>query len=323
MKPSRRTFLHLAACIAAVPTAASTASAVDYPTRPVRLVVGFAAGSAPDIVARVTAQALSERLGQQVIVDDRPGAGSNIGTEIVARAPPDGYTLLMTVSTNAVNVTLYRNLNFDFLRDFRPVAAIASTPYLLGVNPSFPSKTLAEFIAYARANPGKIDYASSGNGTGTHVTGELFKMMTGLDLVHVPYRGNYIPDLLAGQVQVTFAPMAALIDHVRAGKLRALAVTSANRVEAMPDIPAVAELVPGFEASGWYGLSAPGGTSTEIVERLYQTTSAIMADPDMKRRFASLGVEPLAMTPVQFEKFIHDEIVKWAKVIRFANIKAE
>jgi len=257
MKLPRRNFLHLAAGAAALPAVSRIARAQTYPTRPVRIVVGFPAGSAPDIIARLIGQGLSERLGQQFVIENRPGAASNIGTEIVVKAPPDGYTLLLVVATNTVNATLDTNLNFNFIRDIGPVASIAGTSYGMLVNQSFPLKTVPEFIAYAKTNPGKINMASAGTGSGPHVVGELFKMMTGVDLVHVPYRGSYWPDLLSGQVQVAFAPMPSSTGYIQAGTLRALAVTSATRSEALPNIPTVGEFVPGYEAIGWYGLGAP------------------------------------------------------------------
>jgi tripartite-type tricarboxylate transporter receptor subunit TctC len=323
MKFPRREFLHLAVGAAVVPIVSRMALALDYPTRPVHIVVGYPAGLNPDIIARLVGQPLSERLGQQFIIDNRPGAASNIGTEIVAKALPDGYMLLMTVSTNAINATLYPNLNFNFVRDIAPVAYVGGAPAVMVVNPSVPAKTVLEFIAYAKANPGKINMASPGIGTAPHVCGELFKMMTGVDLLHVPYRNNPLPDLLGGQVQVAFLFMPALIELVRTGKLRAVAVTSATRADAMPDVPSIGEFVPGYEASGWYGIGAPKNTSTEIIEKLNREINAVVADPDITTRLHGLGVEPLSMTPAEFGKFIADETEKWAKVIKFANIKVE
>ena len=323
MKLPRRTFLHLAASAATLPTISHVAWALDYPTRPVRIVVGFPAGLAPDIVARLLGQWLSERLGQSFIIENRPGAGSNIGTEIVVKALPDGYTPPMIVSTNTVNETLYTNLNFDFSRDIAPVASFARTAYVMAVTPSFPAQTGPEFIAYARANPGKIHFASGGIGSASHVTAELFKMMADVDLMHVPYRGNYYADVLGGQVQVVFSPTAGAIGYLRAGKLRALAVTSAARLEALPDVPALNEFVPGYEATGWYGIGVPGNTSAEIIELLNKAINAILADPNMKARLADLILEPMPMTRAEFGKFVADETEKWAKVIKFANIKAE
>ena len=323
MKFPRRQFLHLAAGAAALPAMSAIAFALDYPSRPVRFVVGFPAGSATDIVARLIAQSLSGRLGQQFIVDDRPGAGSNLAAEVVVRAEPDGYTLLQVASPNAINATLYDNLSFNFIRDIAPVASFGRSPFVMVVNPSFPARTVAEFIAYAKANPGKINMASSGNGSSAHVFGELFKAMAGVDLVHVPYRGSIFPDLLGGQVQVTFNPIPAVIGYIRAGELRALAVTSAARSEALPDIPTVGDFVPGYEASGFEGVGAPRNTPAEIVDKLNKEMNAVLADPKTKARLADLGDVSTSMTPDEFGKFIADETEKWAKVIRAANIKAE
>jgi tripartite-type tricarboxylate transporter receptor subunit TctC len=289
----------------------------------VRVVVGFPAGGAPDIIARLTGQWLSERLGQQFVIENRPGFGGNIATEFVVRAPPDGYTVLMPVSTNAVNATLYPNLSFSFVRDIAPVARIANAPFVVVVPPSFPAKTLPEFIAYAKANPGKINMASAGNGTSPHIFGELFQIMSGVNLVHVPYRGVYISDLLAGQVQVVFNPIPQSLELIRSGKLRALAVTTAQRLEVLPDLPAVGEFVAGYEAAGWYGLGVPKNTPAEIVTKLNETMNAAVADPKAKARLAELGVEARPMTPDEFGKFIADETEKWGKVIRSVNIKPE
>ena len=323
MKLSRRKFFHLAAGAAALASVSHVAWAQTYPTRPVRLIVGFPAGSGPDIIARLTAQWLSDRLGQQFITDDRPGASGNIATEAAVRAPPDGYTLFMAVSPNAINPTLYENLNFNFIRDIAPVASIGRTAFVMEVNPSFPAQTVPEFVAYAKANPGKITMASAGNGATTHVAGELFKAMTGIDMLHVPYRGNPLPDLLGGQVQVYFGPIPSSIGYIRSEKLRALAVTSATRSEALPDIPTAGEFVPGYEASGWYGLVAPKQTPTEIIEKLNRETNAILADPKTKERLAGLGTTVFAGSSGEFGEFIADEIEKWAKVIKFAGIKPE
>ena len=320
MKLPRRQFLHLAAGAAALPALSRTARAQAYPVRPVRLIVMFPAGSAPDIIARLAGQWLSERLGQQFVIENRPGFGGNIATEFVVRAPPDGYTLLMPVSTNAVNATLYPNLSFNFVRDIAPVARIANAPFVVVVPPSFLAKTLPEFIAYAKANPGKINMASAGNGTSPHIFGELFQIMTGVNLVHVPYRGGYIADLLAGQVHVVFSPIPQSLELIRTGKLRALAVTTAKRVEALPDIPAVGEFVPGYEAAGWYGLGVPRNTPAEVVSKLSEAMNAALADPSAKARLADLGVQPTPMTPSEFGNFIADETNKWAKVIRSAGI---
>jgi tripartite-type tricarboxylate transporter receptor subunit TctC len=289
----------------------------------VRIVVGFPAGITPDIVARLVAQSLSERLGQQFIVDNRPGAASNIATETVVRAPADGYTLLVVTSTNAINATLYDKLNFDFIGDIAPVAGLIRSPNLLQVNPSVPAKTLSAFIAYAKANPGKLNYASSGNGSATNVAGELFKAMAGVDLVHVPYRGSYLPDLIGGQVQMAFGPIAQSLEFIKAGKLRALAVTSATRSDVLPDIPTVAEFVPGYEASVYDGIGAPKNTPADIIDKLNKEINAVLADPSLKARLVSLGAEPMPMTPAEFGKFVADETEKWRKVIRFASIKAD
>jgi len=321
--PHRRQFLHLAAGAAALPAVSRVARAQAYPARPVRFVVGFPAGGSPDIIARLAGQWLSERLGQQFVIENRPGFGGNIATEFVVRAPPDGYTLLMPVSTNAVNATLYPNLSFNFVRDIAPVARIANAPFVVLVPLSFPAKTLPEFIAYAKANPGKINMASAGNGTSPHIFGELFQIMTGVNLVHVPYRGVYISDLLTGQVQVVFNPIPQSLELIRSGKLRALAVTTAQRLEVLPDIPAVGEFVAGYEAAGWYGLGVPKNTPAEIVSKLNETMNAAVADPKAKARLAELGVEARPMTPDEFGKFIADETEKWGKVIRAANIKPE
>jgi tripartite-type tricarboxylate transporter receptor subunit TctC len=323
MKFPRRKFLHLAAGAAALPAVSRVAVALDYPTRPVHIVVGFAAGSNPDIIARLIAQALSEWLGQQFIVDDRPGAASNIGTEVVARAPADGYTLLAVVSTNTINATLYDNLNFNFSRDIAPVAGTVRLPGVMAVTPSFAAKSVPDFIAYAKANPGKVTMASAGTGTASHVTGELFKAMAGIDMLHVPYRGSYMPDLLSGQVQVVFSPVAQAIEFIRDGRLRALAVTTATRSDALPNVPAVAEFVAGYEAYVWDGIGAPRNTPAEIIDKLNKATNVSLADPSMKARLANLGAEPMIMTADEFGKFIAEETDKWAKVIKLAGIKPE
>ena len=319
----RRQFLQLAAASAALPLVSRTVSAQPYPSRPVHIVVGYPAGGSPDIIGRLVGQWLSERLNQQFIVDNRPGAASNIGTEIAAKASPDGYTLFVAVSTNAVNATLYTNLNFNFIRDLAPVAGIGRTPFVMVLNPSFPAKTLPEFIAYAKANPRKIDMASQGMGTTPHVCGELLKAMTGVDFVHVPYRGNLMPDLLAGQVQFYFSPMAQAIELIKDGRLRALGVTTATRVDALPAVPAIAEFVPGYVATGWYGICAPTGTPAAIIDRLNSEIIAGVAAPDLQARFLALGVEPMPMTAAEFGKFIADETEKWARVIMLAGIKPE
>jgi tripartite-type tricarboxylate transporter receptor subunit TctC len=317
----RRSFLRMAAGAAAVAALSPLAKAQTYPTRPIRLIVGFPPGYATDIVARLIAQALSERLGQQVAVENHPGAATNIAAEEVVNAVPDGYTLLTMTVTNAVNATLYKNLNFDITRNIAPIIATFTSPNVLVVTPSLPAKTLPEFIAYAKRNPGKINYASAGYGTAPNVNAELFKMMTGVNLVHVPYSGSFLPDLLSGQVQVAFPPIPLAIANIRGGKLRALAVTSATRSDALPGIPAVAELVPGFEASIWHGIGAPKNTPTDIVNKLNHEINAVLADPNVKERFANLGGTPLGGSPADFSKLIANEIGKWGKVIRTADIK--
>jgi len=323
MKLPRRKFLHLAAGAAAFPAASRIARADTYPTRPVRIIVGFPAGNASDIVARLAAQNLSERLGQSFIIENRPGAGGNIGIEVVVKALPDGYTLLLFGQSVSINATLYDKLNFDFMRDIGPVANICSVPNVMVVNPAVPAKTVPEFIAYAKANPGKINMASAGNGSASHVAGELFKMMTGVDLVHVPYRGSFLPDLLGGQVQVVFAPIPVAIANIRTGKLRVLAVTSAARSEALPDVPTVAEFVPGYEASGWYGIGTPEQTAPEIIDRLNKEIIAGLADPKIKARLSDLGAVPMPMMSDEFRKFIAEATEKWGKVIRTENIKPD
>jgi len=306
-----------------LPAASRLAWAESYPTRPVHMVVGFPPGLTPDIVGRLIAQALSQRLGQQFVVDNRPGAGSNIGAEFALKASPDGYTLLVVTFANAVNATLYQGLNFDILRDMAPVVGTFRSPNVMAVNALFPAKTVPEFIAYAKANPGKVNYASPGYGTVNNVTAELFKTMTGIDMVHVPYRGSYVPDVLAGQVPVTFAPMPTVIEFIRAGQLRALAVTSVTRSDALPDVPAVAEFVPGYEAIVWHGIGAPKDTPAEIIETLNIQINAVLADPKTKEQFANFGGTVLGGSPAEFGKFLADETAKWAKVIRLANIKPE
>jgi tripartite-type tricarboxylate transporter receptor subunit TctC len=323
MKLPRRTFLHLAAGAAALPAVSHVAWAQAYPTRPVRLIATNAAGGASDTFARLIGQWLSERLGQQFVIDNRPGGGSNIGTEAVVRAPADGYTLLLVAPANAINATLYDRLNFNFIRDIAPIASISRESSTLVVNPSVPAKTIPEFIAYAKANPGKLNMASPGIGTGAHLAGELFKMMAGIDIVHVPYRGGgpALTDLLGGQVQVTFANIQTSIQHIRSGKLRALAVTTAARSAALPDIPTIGEFVPGYEASSVYGVGAPRNTPAEIVERLNREINAGLADAKMRARLAELGGVVLPGSPGEFGKLIADETEKWGKVVKFAGIK--
>jgi tripartite-type tricarboxylate transporter receptor subunit TctC len=324
VKLLRRQFLQLAAGATALPLP-RIARAQAYPTRPVRLIAGFPPGGGVDVTARLIGQSLSERLGQPFVIENRPGAGSNMGTEAVVHASPDGYTLLLATIPNAVNATLYDKLNFNFIRDIAPVATISRVPNIMTVHPSSPAKTVPEFIAYAKANPGKVNMASDGNGASGHVAGELFKMMAGVALLHVPYRGAApaLTDLMGAQVQVMFPTMPASIQYVRAGKLRGLGVTTATRSEALPDVPALAEFVPGYEASTWYGVGAPKNTPTEIVERLNKEINAALADPKLKARLADIGAEPPSMTPTEFAKFVVDETEKWAKVVKFAGIKAE
>ena len=325
MKLPRRRFLHLAAGAAALPAASRIARAQAYPSRPVRIVVPFAAGGSTDIIARLIGQWLSERLGQQFVIENRPGAGSNIGTEVVVNAPPDGYTLLLVGASSAINATLYEKLSFNFLRDIAPVSGIISIPFIMAVNPSFPAKTVSEFIAYARANPGKVNMASGGNGTAGHLSGELFKMMAGVNMVHVPYRGEApaLTDMLGGQVQAMFGTMPASIEYVRAGKLRPLAVTSARRSELLPDLPTVGDFVPGYETSAWQGIGAPKNTPAEIINKLNKEINAGLADPKIKARVADMGGTVLAGSPADFGKLIADETEKWAKVVKFSGAKPE
>jgi tripartite-type tricarboxylate transporter receptor subunit TctC len=321
MKLPRRNFLCSTICAAAVPAVSRVASALDYPARPVHVIVGFAAGINPDVIARLVAQSLSRRLGQQFIVDDRPGAASTIGTELVVRAPADGYTLLAVTSTNTVNATLYDNLSYNFIRDIAPVAGTVRLPCVIALTMSFPAKTVPEFIAYAKANPGKVTTAFTGSTS--HVMGRLFADMTGIELLHVPYRASYFPDLLSGQIQTVFVPVGSAIEFITAGKLRALAVTGMRRSNALPDVPTVAEFVPAYEAYVWDGIGAPKGTPADIVDKLNKSVNVCLADPTMKARLADLGADPMPMTPSEFGKFIADETEKWGKVIRAANIKPE
>ena len=325
MKLPRRNFLHLVAGAAALPFAPQVARAQAYPSRPVKIIVSFAAGGPTDILARLTAQWLSERLGQQFVVENRPGGGGNIGAEAVVRAPADGYTLLLVGGNNAINATLYDKLNFNFIRDIAPVATIIRAPQILVVNPSVPAKTIPEFIAHAKAHPRKLNMASGGTGTPPHLAGELFKMMAGVDLIHVPYRGNgpAFNDLIGGQVQVMFPSPVGLLEYIRAGKLRALAVTMATRSEALADLSTVGDFVPGYEASGWFGVGSPRNTPSEIIDKLNKEINAALADPKLKTRLADLGGDVLALSPGEFGKLIADETEKWGKVIRAANIKPE
>ena len=325
MKLPRRQFLHLAAGAAALPAISRIAWAQTYPNRPVRVIVGFASGGAADIMARLVGQWLSERLGQQFVIENRPGAGSNIAAEAVVRAPADGYTLLLVGVSNAINATLYDRLNFNFIRDIAPVAGIIRNTYVMVVNPSFPAKTVPEFVAYAKADPGRINFGSAGIGSPNHVTGELFKIMAGVNLMHVPYRGIALAlsDLLGGQVQVAFASMPSSIEFVRAGRLRALAVTTATRSEVLPDVPTVGEFVPGYEASAWYGIGAPKATPAEIVDKLNKEINAALADPKMKARLADLGGTPFLGSPADFGKLIADDTEKWGKVVEFSGAKVD
>ena len=325
LKLPRRKFLRLAAGAAALPAVTRFAWAQAYPSRPVRIIVPFAAGGATDILARLIGQWLSERLGQQFIIENRPGGGTNIGTEAVVRAPSDGYTLLMVGGFNAVNATLYDRLNYNFVRDIAPVAGLIRAANVMVVNPSVPVNTVPQFIAYAKANPCKLNMASPGTGSSPHMSGELFKMMTGVNMVHVPYRGggSALTDLLGGQVQVMFVTTVSSLDYIKAGRLRALAVTTATRSDALPDLPTVAEFVPSYEASAWFGIGAPKATPAEIVEKLNKEINAGLADPKIKTRLADLGGDVLALSPADFGKLIADETEKWGKVIRAANIKPD
>ncbi len=323
--PSRRDFLQLAASATALPALPGVATAETYPSRPVRLLVGYAAGGVNDIVARLTGQWLSQRLGQQFVVEDRPGAGSNIATEMVVRANADGYTLLEASTSNAWNATIYQNLNFNFIRDIASVASTVQTYNVMIVNPLVPAKTVPEFIAYAKANPGKINMGSAGPGSSPHLYGELFKVMTGVDMVTVHYRGDgpAVPELLGGQVQIMFGSVVTWIEQIKAGKVRALAVTSARRTQLLPDLPPIGEFVPGYEGIGWQGIGAPRNTPAEIVQRLNSEINAGLADTQLKSRFADLGAETFPSSPAQFGKFIADYTEKWAKVIRAAGLKVE
>jgi tripartite-type tricarboxylate transporter receptor subunit TctC len=326
MKCSRRRLLHLAVGAAVLPTVPRFARAqTNYPTRPVHWIVGSTPGSSPDIFARLMGQWLSERLGQQFVIENRPGAGTNVATETVVRAPADGYTLLMVLAANAINATLYNNLSFNFIRDIAPVAGIVRVPQVMEVNPAFPARTVPEFIAYAKANPGKIDFGSAGTGTSIHVAGELFKMMAGVDMVHVPYRGGApaLTGLLGGQVQVIFDTSPNSIEYIRAGKLRALAVTTAARSEALPGIPTVAEFVPGYEVSSWWGAGVPANTPTSIVEKLNKEITAGLSDPKINARFTELGGTVLPGSPADFGRLIAEETEKWAKVVKFSGAKPD
>ena len=321
MKLPRRRFLHLAAGAAALPALSRSANAQAYPTQPVRIIVAFAAGSGSDILARLMAQWLAERLGQPIVVENRPGGGGNLGTEAVVKAPPDGYTLLKVVPANTVNDTLYDKLPFNFIRDIAPVAGMARVPYVLVVNQSVPVATVPEFIAYAKANPGKLNFASAGVGTGIHMSGELFKLMAGVNMTHVPYRGagNAMTDLIGGQVQLMFDTTQASIPHIKAGKVRALAVTTAARSELLPDLPTIGDFVPGYEASGSFGFGAPRNTPADIVEKLNREINAALADPRIKARFAELGAVPFVATPAQMVTHVASETEKWGKAVTFSG----
>jgi tripartite-type tricarboxylate transporter receptor subunit TctC len=323
--PHRRNILHLAAGAVALPALSRAALALDYPVRPVHLIVFFAAGGGNDIIARLMGQWLSERLGQQFVIENRPGGGGNIGTEAVVRAAPDGYTLLLVSSPNTTNATLYDHLDYDFIRDIAPVASISREPNVMVVNLSVPAKTVPEFIAYAKANPGKINYASAGIGSSQHMSGEMFKMMAGIDMVHVPHRGSApaLQSLLGGEVHVMFASMPSSLEFIRAGKLRALAVTTAARSDELPDLPPVGDVLPGYEASVFYGIGAPANTPPEVIERLNKEINAGLTDLKLRARLTDLGGAPLPGSPAEFGRLIASETEKWAKVIKFANIKAE
>jgi tripartite-type tricarboxylate transporter receptor subunit TctC len=325
MRVARRRFLYLATATVALAAAPRVTRAQDYPTRPVRLIVGTPPGGPQDIIARLMGQWLSERLGQPFVIESRPGAGTNIGTEAVVKSPADGYTLLLINAAAAINATLYAKLNFNFIRDIAPVAGITREALVMQVNPGVPAKSIPEFVAYAKTMPGKINMASGGNGAPSHVAGELFKMMTGVDLVHVPYRGAApaLTDLLAGQVQVYFGPMPASIEHIKTGRLRASAVTTETRSQAMPDLPSIGEFLPGYEASTWYGIGAPRDTSTAIIARLNKETNASLVDPKLKARLDVLGGTAILGSPADFGKFIAEETDKWAKVVKFAGLKPE
>jgi tripartite-type tricarboxylate transporter receptor subunit TctC len=325
MKLLRRQFLKFAAVVAAAAAVPQFASALDYPTRPVRIIAGFAAGGGVDVTARLIGQWLTDRLGQSFVIENRPGAGGNIGTEAVVNAAPDGYTLLLATVPNAVNASLYEKLNFNFIRDIVPVAGIIRVPMVILLNPSVPAATVAEFISHAKANPDKVNMASAGNGSAPHMAGELFKTMAGVNLVHVPYRGQgpALTDLLGGQVQVLFAATPGTTEYITTGKLRALAVTSASRAEMLPELKTVADFVPGYEASQWYGIGAPRNTPVEIVDKLNKEINAAIADAGMKARFAAIGGEPLGGSPAEFGKLISEETEKWGRVVRAAGIKPE
>ena len=323
MRFSRRIFFQLATAAAGLPLMPSLASAEVYPSRPVHMIVDVPAGLAPDVLARLIGAPLSQRLGQDIVVEDKPGAGGNVGAEYVIRAGPDGYTLLVIISGNAAGAALYPNLDFNFVRDIAPIAFLGYTPFVVVVHPSVTAKTIPELIAYAKANPGKLNFASQGAGTAPHLAFELFRMMTGVNIVHVPYRASYLPDLLAGQVQLAFATVPPVLGYIHNGKLPALGVTSVKRMEALPDVPPIAETLPGYEGSGWAGVGAPRGTPAEIIDMLNKHINAIISDPALKQHFVALGAEPETMTPSQFGALISNAAGKWTKVIAFANIKVD
>jgi len=325
MKLPRRKFLHLAAGALALPAVSRMASAQAYPARPIRVIIGYTPAGSADITARLMGQWLAERLGQTVVIENRPGAGTNLATEAVVRAPADGYTLLLVAPANAINATLFDKLNHNFMRDIAPVAGINRFANVMEVNPSLPAKTVPEFIAYAKANPGKLSMASSGAGSTIHMSGELFKMMTGIQMTHVPYRGSApaLTDMISGQVQVMFDNIPSSIEHIRAGKLRPLAVTGTTRSDLLPDIPIVADYLPGYEASAWYGFGAPRGTPPDIIEKLNKTVNDILADPAVKKKFADMGATLIVSSPADFGKYVAAETEKWGKVVKFAGVKPD
>ncbi len=320
---SRRDFQRVALGLAALPFAAATVWADDFPTRPIRLICGFPAGSGPDIVGRIIAQGMSEKLGQSVVVENRPGAGSNLATSDVAHAPPDGYMLMLLTTANVINATLYINLNYDLLRDIVPVGSIDDEPFVLEVNPSVPAKTLPEFIAYAKANPGKITMASAGIGSAPHIFGEMFQKMAGIKFTHVPYRGNPIPDVISGQVDFWIGPVQSSLEFIRSGKLRALGLTTTQTFDGLPGVPPIAETVPGYEASGWLGIGAPKGTPPEVIAKLNKALNATVAEADVKARMSSLGDAVMPRSSADFGKMVEQDVAKWADVIRSANIKLD
>ena len=321
MKLRRRELLRLIGAAAALPALARSAVALDFPTRPVHIITPYPPGAGPDVIARLVAQWLGDRIGQQVVVDNRPGASGNIGTEKAAKSEPDGYTLLIAVSTNAINQTLYTSLNFDFRNDFVPVAGVGRIPFVIVVNANFPAKTIPELITYAKTNPGKIDMATNGVGTGSHAAAELFMMMTGIKFTHVPYKGNYLTDLMGGQVPLAFSPLSAVSEYIKDGRIRGLGVSTTTRSPILPDVPAIAESVPGYVAEGWYGLVAPKGTPADVIAKLEAATRASLADATLQSRLLALGIESSPMTSAELGKFIADEIDKWAKVIKYADIR--